>query len=126
MSTTDVTTGNNIKPADNPQTFFDTLRRCNAGNTLDDATRLLAELVQTVDSTGKPGSLTLTISLRKAASNALAIKGKVSVKKPAEPEMEALLFPTVDGALLTEDPAQRKLELKPVAEEAPRTLKAVS
>lgn len=118
MSTTDT-------QATTPEAFIATLRRVNAGNTLDDAAEKLAELVKIVDTTGKPGSITLTISLRKAAAGTLAIKGKVTAKKPAEPEMESLMFPTIDGALLTEDPAQRKLELKPVVEDAPRTLKAV-
>lgn len=105
--------------------FVAALRRVNAGNVIDDASAKLAELVQTVDSTGKPGSVTITISVRKAAAGAMALKGKVTTKLPATPEVETLMFPTIDGDLLTEDPSQRKLDLKPVDEVSSRVLKSV-
>lgn len=69
-------------------------------------------------STGKAGSITITLKLRKATAGALAVTGSVTVKKPAEPAIESLLFATPEGNLLTEDPRQVKLELKPVAVEA--------
>lgn len=96
----------------------DTLRHLDAGNLLDDASEKLAELVRTVDATNKAGSLTITLKVRKATAGALAITGKVDVKTPPTPPMENLMFATVDGDLLTEDPNQRKLDLKPVEAQA--------
>lgn len=106
--------------------FLDTLRRLNAGNTLDEAAEALAKLVQTVDSTGKPGSITLTIALRKPTAGAIAIKGKVQTKLPSTPEPESLMFATTDGTLLVEDPSQRKLPLGTVIEAPARVLQAVN
>lgn len=96
----------------------DTLRHLEAGCLIDEASEKLSELVLAVDSTGKAGSITITLKLRKATAGALAVTGNVTVKKPAEPAIESLLFATPEGNLLTEDPRQAKLELKPVAVEA--------
>ena len=125
MSTTTTTEAEQAKHA-LVASFLDTLRRINAGNTLEEAAEALAKLVQTVDSTGKPGSLTLTIALRKPTAGSIAAKGKVQTKLPATPEPECLMFPTVDGQLLTEDPNQRKLPLGVTSIEEPaRTLRAI-
>lgn len=103
----------------------DALRHLGAGCLIDDASDAMASLVQAVDQTGKAGSLTIKISLRKATAGALAVTGAVTVKKPAEPPIESLMFPTPEGNLLTEDPRQNKLDLKPVAVEA-KELKTVT
>lgn len=95
----------------------DVLRHLGAGCLMDEASESMAELVNAVSSTGKPGKITLTISLRKATAGALAITGDVKVKKPAEQPIESLMFATPEGNLLTEDPSQHKLDLKPVAVE---------
>lgn len=92
----------------------DTLRHLGAGCLMDDAAEALSGLVLAVDNTGKAGTLTIKISLRKATAGALAVTGAVTVKKPAEPPIESLMFPTPEGNLLTEDPRQQKLELKAV------------
>lgn len=96
-------------------TLIETVQRLHAGLLAEDANDKLQELVKAVDQTGKSGTLTITLSVRKATAGALAVKGKVTAKVPAEPEMEALLFPTPDGNLLTEDPRQQKLDIRPIA-----------
>lgn len=105
----------------------DTMRHLYVANNslLDEAAEKMADLVKAVDATGKPGSITITVKLRKATAGSLAVTSNVTVKRPAEPAVETLLFPTVEGALLTEDPNQRKLDLKPVAVES-RELKSVN
>ena len=107
------------------RSIIDTLRHLGAGCLIDDASEGMADLVQRVDATGKPGKLTITISLRNATAGALAVTGAVAIKKPAEQPVESLMFPTPEGNLLTEDPRQNKLDLKPVAVE-PRELKQVA
>jgi hypothetical protein len=94
--------------------IFDTLRHLGGGTVMDDAAEKLADLVKLVDQTGKAGELTIKIGLRKATAGALALSGEVKVKKPAEPKVEALLFATPEGNLLTENPNQGKLDLKEV------------
>lgn len=102
----------------------DTLRHLGAGVTLDEASEALADLVKRVDETGKPGSLTLKINLRRATAGALAVTSDLTVKKPPEPKVETLLFPTVEGNLMTEDPRQGKLQLRTVeAVQQPDTLR---
>lgn len=98
-----------------PRPLLETLHHLEGGCFLDTASEKLAEIVKAVDTTGKPGKLTLTIDVRKAMSTALALKGKVSAKLPPETPLEALLFPTPEGNLLTEDPRQGKLPLAAAA-----------
>ena len=93
----------------------DTLRHIDGGCFLDEAAEKLSALVLAVDQTGKAGSLTIKIDLRKATAGAMAVKGKVTVKPPEPAPFEALLFPTPEGNLLSEDPRQQRLELKAVA-----------
>ncbi|PYJ07642.1 MAG: hypothetical protein DMF06_15025 [Verrucomicrobia bacterium] len=92
--------------------FHETLHKINGGVLLHDAAESLAELVQAVTATGKPGKIILEITLRKSTSQTLAASGKVKLNRPKEPEIETLLFPTPDGHLLTEDPRQAKLPLQ--------------
>lgn len=105
--------------------LYRTLCRVNGGNAIDDLDTELSKLVQEVDASGKPGSITLTLNLRKAAAGALAIKGTVKVKRPAVPEPETLMFPTEAGTLLTEDPRQLKLDVAEVVEAPARVLRTV-
>ena len=97
----------------------DVLRHLGAGCLMDEASEKMSDLVKAVDQTGKAGKITITIKLRKATAGALAVTGDVTVKKPAEQPMESLMFATPEGNLLTEDPRQNKLDLKPVAVDKP-------
>lgn len=99
------------------RSIVDTLRHLSGGVFIDEVSDALAEVVKAVDATGKAGSVTIKIDLRRATAGAMAARGTFSVKRPAEPAVEALLFPTPEGNLLTEDPSQKKLDLRPV--EAP-------
>ena len=108
------------------RSIVDTLRHLNGGVFLDDASDALAEVVKAVDATGKAGSVTIKIDLRRATAGAMALRGTFSVKKPNEPEPEALLFPTPEGNLLTEDPSQKKLDFRPTAVEAIEIRPAIS
>ncbi len=94
-----------------PRPILETLHHIEGGTFLEEAANRLAEIVLAVDQTGKPGKLTLTIDVRKAMHTALALKGKLTVKMPPEAPIEALMFPTPEGNLLTEDPRQGKLPL---------------
>ena len=93
--------------------LLDTLHHINGGTFLAEAAEQLADLVKAVDASGKAGTLTLKISVRKASSMAMAVRGDITAKLPPESPLEALLFPTPEGNLLTEDPRQSKLPLAP-------------
>lgn len=103
----------------------DTMRRLSGGALCDEADEKLAALVQGVEATGKPGSITIKLSLKKVGGGAMSASGKVSALIPADVAPITLLFPTPEGALLTEDPKQKKLDLREVAAEPARELKTM-
>lgn len=91
----------------------DTLRHIGGGVFIDLASDKMNELVGAVAESGKAGKLTLEVSVKKATrGGAMHITGKVTVKKPAEEPMEAMLFATPEGNLVADDPKQSKLDLK--------------
>lgn len=93
----------------------DTLRHIGGGVFIDTASDKMAELVNAVDASGKGGKLTLEVTVKKATrGGAMHITGKVSLKKPAEDAMEAMLFATPEGNLVADDPRQQKLDLKSI------------
>lgn len=90
-----------------PRPITDTLRLLQGGAFLDLCSEKLAETVTSVEETGKAGKLTITIDLKKAGG-AIAIDAKVTNKAP-EPKADSdLMWATVEGNLVTENPAQRK------------------
>lgn len=93
----------------------DTLRHIGGGVFIDTASDKMSELVNAVSESGKSGKLTLEVTVKKASrGGAMHITGKVTMKKPAEELMEALLFATPEGNLVADDPHQQKLDLKSV------------
>lgn len=93
----------------------DTLRHLRGGVFQDEASEALAALVKIVAETGKPGSLTLKLDVKRISkSGAMTIKDTITVKAPKEEAIETMLFSTVEGNLVTEDPHQMKLALKQV------------
>lgn len=93
--------------------FTTTLAMLQGGALLDDCTEAFGALVRGVEETGKAGKLTITIDLKKS-SGAIEVASKVTTKTP-EPKPDAdILWATVDGNLVPDNPAQRKLDLKGV------------
>lgn len=82
---------------------------------LDYAGNRFSALIQAVNDTGKPGSITLKVTVRPSTAGAMAVKPEVRVVMPKGLPAEALLWPTADGNLVAEDPRQDKLELRPVS-----------
>lgn len=93
---------------------------------LDHAGVKFSELVNAVMANNKAGSLTLKIHIKPSTAGALAVRSEVSTVKPKGMPPESLLWATPEGNLMAEDPRQTKLDLKPVAAEPVRELKAVT
>lgn len=106
----------------------DTLRSLRGGVLIDEASEALSELVNAVMDSGKPGKLTLELTLTKASRNsgALVIRDKVTVKRPAEDAFETILYATPEGSLVTQDPKQAQLELRQVEEAPARPPKVIN
>lgn len=98
-----------------PRPITDTLRILQGGAFLDECSDKLAEVVKSVDETGKAGKLTITIDLKKSGG-ALAITAKCTNKAPETAPDADLLWPTVEGNLSIDNPNQRRLDLRPVEE----------
>ena len=93
---------------------------------LDHAGDEFAKLINSVVTNGKAGSITMKIDIKPSTAGALAVKATVVSKIPKGLPPESLLWPTPEGNLMSEDPRQTKLDLKPVAQEPVRELKTVS
>ena len=92
---------------------------------LDYAGQRFSKLVNAVVDTNKVGYITLKITVKPSTAGALAVKPELRVVMPKGMPAEALLWPTPDGNLVTEDPKQAKLELRPV-QTAQRELKTTA
>lgn len=91
----------------------DTLRLLQGGVFLDICSEQMSDLVKSVDDTGKAGKLTITLDFKKSGG-AMAITAKVTNKSPERAPDADLLWPTVEGNLSIDNPAQRKLDLRTV------------
>lgn len=91
--------------------FFDTLRDIRGGQVIDDLAEQMQELVRAVESTGKAGTLTLTLEVKpfKSAESAVVVKDEIKLKKPKHESQGTVLFATVDGNLQRNHPAQDEL-----------------
>lgn len=85
-----------------------------------------SDLIKTVADLKKPGKLVLTLDVKASTAGTIAIKADVKVTKPKGMPAESLLWPTVEGNLMAEDPRQTKLDLKQVQAEPARELRTVS
>lgn len=95
-----------------PRQFSDVLRDLRGGMAADEATDALARVVRMVEETGKPGELTIKLTVRRASKAALTIRDLITTKLPKEDGNETLMFASTEGSLLREDPRQAKLDLK--------------
>lgn len=89
----------------------DVLRDIRRGRAVDQATRLLAEVVRAVDETGKPGELTLKLKIKpeKGGGSQKTIVCECKAKKPEGDIPEAVFFSDPDGDLHRQDPAQSEM-----------------
>lgn len=94
----------------------DTLRLINNGTLIDQVSADMAALVNAIRENGGSGTLTLTLTVKKAPGGAIAVAGKHTTKLPTVKAEETLLWATDEGALVTENPKQQKLPLTVVPE----------
>lgn len=92
----------------------DVLRDIRKGRVVDLATERLAEIVQAVDETGKPGELTLILKVtpEKGGGSQKTLTAKVKAKIPEADLPEGIFFSDADGDLHRSDPAQTTMEFR--------------
>jgi hypothetical protein len=98
--------------------FADVLRDLTGGQTYDDLTLQLGELVNAVIEHRKAGELTLKLAIAPNGEGSVKIKDKVTVKSPEPTRGETLFFTTSSGSLVRNDPRQERLPLRDVADKA--------
>lgn len=92
--------------------FVSTLGMLRGGVVLPELDNALTELVGAVKATGKPGSITLTLSVAPAkggGTNMLFVGDVVAVKPPKIDREQTLVFATDDNTLSRRDPRQPDL-----------------
>lgn len=89
----------------------DVLRDIRRGRAVEQATRLLAEVVRAVDETGKAGEVTIKMKVKpeKGGGSQKTITCEVKAKKPEADIPEAVFFSDPDGDLHRTDPAQSEM-----------------
>ena len=94
------------------QSLPDVLGLVRGGYALHDASKKLAEVIQAVKATGKPGEVTLTIKISpdKTDDRIFTLKPSVKAKIPEKGYAEGHVFlDAVTGRITKEDPAQLEL-----------------
>lgn len=90
------------------------LRMLDGGAFLDIAGDKLAALVKSIEDTGKSGTLTIKLELKRVGGGAIQITPHISCKTPEAKPEATLLWATVEGNLTVENPSQQKLDLRSV------------
>lgn len=100
-----------------PRPFLETLRELRKGQTLEDLTNALAEMVGAVQTTGKGGEITLRLRIRPPRPGSVSyitIEDQVVTKIPRADRGDTVFFPLADGSLSRQDPSQLGLQLSGV------------
>ncbi len=87
------------------------LRDIRKRSPVEEATQALAEVVRAVDETGKPGqvSITLTVKPAKHGGPEKTIQCEVKAKRPIADIAPAIFFSDEDGDLHRVDPTQEEM-----------------
>lgn len=92
----------------------DILREIRKGRPVEEATAALADVVKAVDDTGKPGSVTIVLTVKPAKHGGpeKTLIAEVKSKKPIADIAPAVFFSDDDGDLFRVDPRQEEMELR--------------
>ena len=86
----------------------------------------LRELVNSVQSTGRKGSITLRLSAKLAGNNKITFEPEIKVSLPKAKGQEATLFTDEDGGVRRSQKGQGRLDFKRLeGRESPRSLDEV-
>lgn len=105
--------------------FIKTISHLNKGGTISELDENLAELVRQIRATGKPGSLTLKLTVKPIDSEAktIEVKDKITLSVPDIPRRSSVFYTNEDGRVSRTDPEQPELPIQAVdgglEEEAP-------
>lgn len=98
--------------------FADVLRELGSGNTYDDLTAKLAEVVEAVTETRKAGEISIKLKV-KPNGDTVIIADEIKTKIPEPTRGETVFFVTSGGSLVRQDPRQENLPLRRVEAAVP-------
>lgn len=90
-------------------TLVEVLQTVNDGGCLEELGRELRSVVAAVDSTGKPGSVTLKLTVKKRGRIQIDVVEQVSSVVPKPAVDPSMFFVTEDGSLSRQNPEQGEL-----------------
>jgi len=108
------------------RTFADTINALRRGALAVDLDAALQRLVKEAESSGKGGSLTLTIKIKPSKGGPMEIVDDFKVTPPKPEKGITLLYATPDGHLQRSDPRQGELEGLTVIEKATTEVRVVN
>lgn len=92
------------------RTFTSTIESLRFGTLGEELTDKMRDLVATCATTGRAGTLTLTLALKPGKGGQIEVFDEVKLKLPKEEKGSSLMFATPDNNLQREDPRQLQLE----------------
>lgn len=104
--------------------FADVLRDLTGGQTYEELTSALAEVVAAVLDTKKVGTLTLNLKIRPNGDAGVMITDDIKSTVPVLSRGETFFFATSGGSLVRDDPRQEKLPLRQVPAAVPQPVAA--
>lgn len=93
-----------------PRTFSNTVEALRFGTLGDELTDRLCDLTAACASTGRAGSITLTLQLKPGKGGQIEVFDDVKLKLPKEERGSSLMFATPENFLTREDPRQIEIE----------------
>lgn len=108
-----------------PDLWNFTVAQLRGGITQEELSEKLAEAVQMARETGKPAEVTLKLTVKPVGDGQYELRDKVTAKIPELARGMTLMFGTPDGNLMRDDPRQKKLDLRGVANDKPESYKHV-
>lgn len=95
--------------------FTDILRELGAGETADDLTAKLAEVVEAVMDTRKIGEITISLKIKPNGDAGVIVAETIKSKVPEKARGDTVFFATSGGSLVRQDPRQKDLPLHQVS-----------
>lgn len=97
------------------KSFTHTLALLQGGAFIAVLTDLMSDTVKAVEDTGKSGKLTITLDIKKTGA-AIQVHAKATNKVPEPAADPDLLWATVEGNLVQQNPAQMRLDIRETGE----------
>jgi hypothetical protein len=108
--------------------FPETILQLNNGAAVAELSAALARVLAAVRESGKPGSITFTVSVKPASkgiTNVVMVEAQTKTKLPEPERGMTVFYVTDDNRLVRNDPRQQQLPLRVVEIEQGNALKEV-